>query len=266
MESLVKKEIELPDIIMYYTDSGGTKEPVLLVHGFPLSSEIWQKLIPLLKTDYRIIAPDLRGHGLTDAPMIEYSLEQMADDLFNLLNKLKIEKVHFVGHSMGGYIALAFLEKYPEKLLSITMLHSTTYADTEEGLKGREQTIKTIENEGLAKYAENMANKLFAQDFALANPEEVAEIAKIINTTSLRAVIQTIKAIMKRPCRTNRLAEANIPVLFLMGAEDSLIPSARILPLQEMLPKANFRIMAKVGHMGMIEEPVEVARILREFW
>ena len=145
-------------MLQYLRRGSGT--PLVLLHGFPLDSGIWAPVVPLLENDFELILPDLRGFGGSLSNTADYSLSDMADDVIQLLDHLGIEKAVIAGHSMGGYIALAFAKSYPERLLGLGLISTQVLPDTPERKESRYQTVAQVEEFGLEPLVKNMAEKL----------------------------------------------------------------------------------------------------------
>ena len=150
---------KINDIAMDYKVLGSGK-PIVLLHGLALDASIWSEVVRLYEDQAQFILPDLRGHGKSETGNANGSLEQFADDLKQLLDNLDFEKVSLVGHSMGGYISLAFAEKYPERLDNLIMLTSNARADDDDKRKGRLADAEKVLQEGSRFLAEGMAPKL----------------------------------------------------------------------------------------------------------
>src|SRR5947207_559617 len=138
----------MADIVKLHFSEAGEGTPVVLLHGFPLSSAIWHKQQQCLSDFYRVISPDLRGHGQSPAPAGVYEMETLARDVLALLDSLQITKAAFVGHSMGGYVALAAWTLAPERFLALGLIASQAAADTEEGRRGRFKMAEKVAAEG----------------------------------------------------------------------------------------------------------------------
>lgn len=131
-----------------YSDQG-KGDVIVLLHGFCGSAEYWEKVIPGLTAHYRVIAPDLRGHGASDAPLGAYTIEQMADDVLSLLNALEIQECYLLGHSLGGYITLSFAQRHASRLKGFGLIHSSGYPDSEEAKENRLKSVTMIQSEGI---------------------------------------------------------------------------------------------------------------------
>lgn len=238
----------------------GTGTPIVLIHGFCGSREYWKDVVPLLKDDYRIIAVDLRGHGETSAETNEFEIEDMADDVYKLLKRLKVEGVYLFGHSLGGYITLSFVEQFPEMLKGFSLIHSTAFPDSEEAKTGRLKSVESIESQGMNTFIDGLIPKLFADD---GDPD--IETAKEIGyRTSIDGAIGSLKAMRKRGDRNRVLENANVPVLLIAGGKDKVIA-----PEKTFSVKGNHHIkevlLPDSGHMGMLEDPRRVADEIKDF-
>src|SRR3954464_4403577 len=142
------KSATLKNSTISYVDEGEGK-PIVLLHGFCGSSAYWSDALPDLSEHYRVIAPDLPGHGDSKTTLENYSIADIADILKELLDQLNIGLVAMFGHSLGGYITLAFAEKYSDSLTGFSLVHSTAYPDSDEAKKGRTANIEKVNNEGI---------------------------------------------------------------------------------------------------------------------
>ncbi|MCG7855637.1 alpha/beta hydrolase [Flavihumibacter sediminis] len=249
--------------MMHYTITG-EGQPLMLIHGFGEDSRIWEKQIAALKDNYQLIIPELPGTG--QSPMqSSLTMESMADEILEILEKEKIESIVMLGHSMGGYITLAFAEKYPERLRGFGLLHSTGFADPEAKKEARTKSINFIRENGSAAFLQTATANLFAP----ANRESMVKtIDKIINDNtyilpeSLAAFLEAMKA---RPDRTEILKKATIPVLFIVGKEDQAVPFADTMQ-QVHLPELSYiYILQHSGHMGMLEETEKFTAAIQKF-
>ena len=200
--------------------------PVILLHGFGEDNTIWNNQVVVLKDQCQLIVPNLQGTG--SSPLMQdktqLSVEAMADDIKLLLDEENITQCILLGHSMGGYIALAFAEKFPHYLKGFGLIHSTAYADDEEKKKNRLKSIDIIEEYGGYSFLKNTIPNLFSVKFKFNNEESVEELiqkSKSFSNTSLQAYCQ---AMMTRPDRTSILKNATVPVLLIAGTEDIAAP------------------------------------------
>jgi pimeloyl-ACP methyl ester carboxylesterase len=248
-------------VTLHYSDIGhGT--PVVLLHGFPLSSEIWRAQLARLADRWRVITPDLRGHGKSPAPDGAYRIEGMARDLLALLDSLQISKAVIMGHSMGGYVTLATAKIAPERFLGLGLVASQAVADTDEARQGRFKMIEKVSAEGNTPVAAAMIPRLFAPN---ADPEIVEATRQIILNTPPVGIIGTLQAMAARDNTEAVLAKMNVPVLLMAGQHDQIIPLARSQALAAAVPGAKLAVIEKVGHMPMLEDPTRTTAAIAEF-
>lgn len=145
----------------------GQGPAVVLLHGFCGSSRYWAELAPLLAGSCRVITPDLRGHGTSDAPVGPYTIEQMADDVLHLADTLGLDQFVLLGHSLGGYITLSFAQRHAHRLKGFGLIHSTGKPDTEEGKQKRLATVEALQRHGIVPVVDDLVPKLFAEDSGL---------------------------------------------------------------------------------------------------
>ena len=245
-----------------YTDEGeGTA--LLLLHGYCGSRHYWDDVLPLLRSEYRVIAPDARGHGETQATEGAYSMEQLAEDASLLLDALHVKQAFVLGHSMGGYTALAFAEKYPSQLLGLGLLHSTTYPDDENGKAGREKVAQRIEAEGIRGHIDDLIPKLFAPAHRTSMPDKLELARRIGYGTSPLGAIGGALGMKERPDRLSALEQARVPVLLLAGEADGVIGPEKRFPASG--PNVKSVLLSGAGHMGMMEAPEAFADAILDF-
>mgnify|MGYP000950463791 FL=1 len=257
-----------PDRSVAYRDggpgAGGAAAPTLvLLHGYGGSHRYFDEIFPLLTERHRVIAPDLRGHGASAAPEGVYTMETLAEDVRKLLDHLGLERVVLLGHSLGGYVTLAFAENYPERLAGFGLLHSTAYPDTEEGRENRLRVAEIARRRGSVPVIDGLVPKLFAP----ANRENLAdkvEFARRIGyATPPNGIIGAALGMRERPDRRAVLERARVPVLLLAGAHDEAVPPERRFPADG--PHIVKVELPDAGHMGMLETPRAFADAILDF-
>lgn len=276
----------------------GTGKAVLLLHGFGEVGNIWDQQVLFLKDHCLVIIPDLPGSGESALLSLEpacrqgglgvrsrdlekknsklkpnlseqtpdyISIEDYADCIKALLVHEEINSITFLGHSMGGYICLAFAEKYPHLLSGFGLIHSTAFADTEEKKKAREKAIDLIETHGPHPFLRNMIPNLFGSGFKKLYPQKIKTFIEAAAQFSKASLQQYYKAMILRPDRTQLLISNRLPVLFVAGKVDVVVPLSDILK-QASLPNISYLyILENSGHMGMWEEPEKLNEILLNF-
>jgi len=242
--------------VQLYFEEYGHGIPVVLIHGFPFDHTIWFPLVPLLKERARLILPDLRGFGKSPATRGVYDMGLLADDIKDMLDSLNIKQAVLAGHSMGGYVSLAFARCYPERLLGLALVASQAAADTPERRQGRLQTAGEVERRGVKSLAKTMPEKL------TANPALVDLLRQLILQADPQGVAGTLRGMANREDMTRRLSEINVPTVIIAGAQDSLIPVEKSREMEQLLPRGWLVEVPNAGHMPMMETPEMVAEAL----
>lgn len=256
----MQKQFNFHHTTVYYKVIGNGM-PVVLLHGFGEDSGVWKYQVDFLKDKYRLIIPDLPGSGLSKVDSWQLtdgsknlSVEWMADCVKELLLKENISQCAMIGHSMGGYITLAFAEKYPSLLSKFGLFHSTAYADSEEKIQTRRRGIEFIKEHGAYAFLKQSTPNLFGQKFTATHPQEIAALIELGKNFSANALIQYYEAMIARPNRTAVLKNAVVPVLFVIGAEDKAAPMKDCLEQCHLPSLSHVYIMEHSAHMGMWEE------------
>lgn len=252
--------------VLAHFDKGEGKLAVVFIHGFCESKTLWENFFPYFAQQYRLIALDLGGFGDSkDLLPKEVSMETLAQQVKELLEALRVDQCVLVGHSLGGYVSLAFAEAYPEKVRGLCLFHSTALADSEEKKKSRNQVMEFVANNGVFAYVDNLVELLF---YAKRKKELQAKIDFIKNigyTTPDRTVIEVTRAMRDRKDRTQVLKNSTYPVLFIIGKEDSLVPFESYKEQMHYPANAIINIFHETGHMGMLERERESRLIMQYF-
>lgn len=255
--------ISLNNRIISYKTSG-IGQPVLLLHGFGEDSNVWQQQADFLKDDYLVIMPDIPGSGaseLTD----DVSMEGIAEIVKLIAEEEELEDFVLIGHSMGGYATLAFVDKYETMLKAFSLFHSSAYADNEEKIETRRKGIEFIKVHGSNEFLKTSAANLFSDKTKETSPELVKEFITNLPEFSKPALIEYYEAMIARPDRTELLSQTKLPVLFIIGEHDKAVPFEDSLK-QSSLPSTSFiTILNNSGHMGMLEETEKSNNALLEF-
>jgi len=239
----------------------------VLLHGYCGSRQYWDAIVPLLSAEYDVIVPDLRGHG--ESPASEdpvYTMELLAEDTAALLDRLQLEQAYLFGHSLGGYAALAFAQRYPDRLLGFGLVHSTSLPDTDAGKQARLNTVDKVRADGIRPFVDGLIPNLFAQDrLQLPETVQLMERAKTIGYgTSLQGAAGCALGMRERPDRTDVLRHTALPFLLLAGELDGVIPPERRFPVAPR-PNMTTVTLPGTGHMSMMENPASCARELQRF-
>lgn len=256
---MMSKRVELPDATIEFVDKG-EGDALVLLHGFCGSSAYWERVIPELSESFRVIAPDLPGHGKSSENE-SFSLEGYADIIKGLIDQLNIQKVTMFGHSLGGYISLAFAEKYSDHLNGFSLVHSTAYPDSEEAKKGRVANVEKVKNEGTKPLIDGLIPKLFAPENV--DKDYVHATKEIGYVTSPQGTISALIAMKNRPDRNRVLETTPLPVLLIAGEQDQIIPAEKTFSVNRDNIKQE--LIKNSGHMSMYENPIDLISVMKEY-
>lgn len=242
----------------------GKGRAVVLLHGFLGSHQIWEDTIQNLSKSYRVIAIDLPGHGDTDCYGYIHTMELMAKCVKAVMDHLNLKKYVIIGHSMGGYAALAFADMFPDHLKGFCLYHSTAYADSDEKKRDRNRAIKVVKaNHQL--YIKEAIRNLFATKNLKYLTKEIAFTQKIALKTSKRSVIAALEGMKDRVNRDMILGMVHYPVMMVIGELDNVLPYQTLLEQSELIQNKHILYLEHDGHMGFLESPKISHKELRKF-
>jgi pimeloyl-ACP methyl ester carboxylesterase len=236
-----------------YTDLGGGPVIVLL-HGYLESSEVWNGFMGKLAKGFRVIAVDLPGHGMSDIYGEVHTMEFMATAVNELIIRLGVERVFLTGHSLGGYVTLAFLELFPERLSGYCLFHSQPFPDSEEAIGKREREICIVKaGKKDLMYPDNVT-RMFAPSNLESFSDALDRSKEIASAIPADGIIAVLKGMIERPSRLALMEEGRVPCLWILGSMDSYIPCKIIISEVKLPVNASVVILNNSGHMGFIEE------------
>lgn len=238
---------------------------LMLIHGFPESGDIFKAQIAALSTLYNLIVPDLPGSGASPYNPALQTTADFADSIQAIIIEEKIEKLVVIGHSMGGYIALAFGEKYPERLLGLGLLHSTAYQDNEAKKQNRLKAIETMQHYGGASFLRAMIPALFSANYKEKHAQVVQDLINTGSHFETRALQQYYQMMHDRIDKTDLFSKLTIPYLLISGTEDKAAPAGDLIQQATLIDTVMVEILSDAGHMGFIEKPEEVSKIIHQF-
>lgn len=265
-------------IHIHYEDIGDGPA-LLLIHGFPLDHTMWTHQVEALKDDYRLITPDLRGHGQSQAPRGPYRMDHMADDLRALVQALGVSKVVLLGLSMGGYIALAFWRIYPRLVRALVLTDTRAAADTPDGRLNRQAMVQRVQDGERVAVVEELLPKLISPTTLENKPQVVGHVRRMMSNTPPVGLIGALRGMAERPDSTPTLATIAVPTLIVAGQDDTLTPPAQAQAMRAvilakrrgrgarrtMIPEVTFSVIPDAGHLAPLENPTAFNQALREF-
>lgn len=242
----------------------GNGQPVIFIHGFAEDSRVWDDILENLKDGYQLVVPDLPGSG--QSALLsgnDISIEDYADVIKALLEKENISKVVMIGHSMGGYISLAFAKKYPSYIRALGLFHSSAYADDEAKKETRRKAIHVIKEKGPMAFLKTAIPGLFAD--AEKSKAHINTLLERGTSFSPEALIQYYEAMIARPDSTEVLRNIQQPVLFILGQHDKAVPFEQGLQQTYLPAITDINVLRNSAHMGMLEEKEKAVQILSNF-
>lgn len=242
----------------------GTGEPVLFVHAFPLSAEMWEPQLASPPAGWRFIAPDLRGFGRSSHQSGATCVEAHAQDLVALLDALAIDRSVVVGLSMGGYVTLALLRAAPERVRALVLCDTRADADTDEARANRQRLRDQLREGGPAAVADAMLPRLLGPTTLRDRPEVAARVRGLIEANGALGIDEAIVTLMTRPDSTPGLARIDVPTLLVAGEEDALTPVALHERMREQIRGSRLVVVPRAGHLSNLERPAEFSAALGE--
>jgi len=242
----------------------GNGKAVVLLHGYVETKEIWHNLAIKLAEKYRVICIDLPAHGNTELFDSVNTMESMAEVVNAVLEHCSIEKCTLIGHSMGGYATLSFLDKYPEKLAGFSLFHSSPFADTEEKKENRKREIELLENGKKLLIYKNHFPNIFANQNQQKFENEIHTAIEAALKMESQAIIATLQGMMARANHSELLKNTPIPFLYILGVSDNLIPIS-ILQKMQLPVNSTLVMLENSGHIGFIEEFEKSLEVLENF-
>ena len=261
-------------MVLYYTDKSGNRiaytdrgegDTIILLHGYLESLLVWERFSANLALYFRVLSVDLPGHGQSDVVSEEHSMEMMAECIAGLLDFLGIEKIMLTGHSLGGYVALAFLELFPERLKGYCLFHSHPFADSDEAVEKREREIAIVEaGKKNIMYPGNII-KMFSPDNLVIMKDEVERLNGIASLTPDDGIIAVLRGMISRPSRLHLLEAGRVPLLMILGLHDQYIDYGKITSSVRLPANSTMITLFESGHLGFVEEPERSASVVLEF-
>ena len=262
---MVEKFISADGTALHLCDSEKGDRCVVLLHGYLESMLVWEDFVPLLYKQVRVITLDLPGHGISEVKGEVHTMEYLADTVRAMLDKLGIERCTLVGHSMGGYVALAFCGKYPERLDGVVLLSSTPNADSEEKLKNREREIALVKAGKKDLLARTAPEAGFAVENRRAMQDYIDDLVETVHITEDEGIVALLGGMMQRKDMNDMLRASKVRQLFILGTLDGYISEEVAAKMVADHPQAQVVRLDRSGHMGFLEQPAECAKAILDF-
>ncbi|MEW9700551.1 alpha/beta fold hydrolase [Paenibacillus sp. SI8] len=248
-----------------YVEEQGQGAPVILLHGFPLDHRMWNLQVQALSPSFRVITPDLRGMGQSDVPVTNVSLDQYADDILALMDKLNIQKATLGGFSMGGYIAFILLRKAPERFSALVLANTRPEADGQEGRKNRMNMAASLYEKGAAAARDAMLPKLLTESTRQSQPQLVDELNSIMGSMHPEGLVHASLAMAFRGDSVELLDSITIPTLVIAGEQDPITPIDVMKAMADRIKGANFQVIPAASHLTPQEQPEAFNTVLLNF-
>jgi 3-oxoadipate enol-lactonase len=254
------------NVSVNYNDSGPANKPIVIfIHGFPFDKSMWDFQLESLEENYRVIAYDVRGFGKSEAGNANFSIDLFADDLIHLMDELEIDDAIICGLSMGGYIALNAIERFPDRITGLILSDTQSTADTGESKEKKMKAIEKIETNAIQEFAEDSVKNLFAALSFTTKREEIAMIKDVILKTSEETLVKTLNVLADRKDTTIKLNDINVPTLIIVGKKDIVTPPEKSVLLNEKIKNSALELIDYAGHLPNLENPADFNWHLKRF-
>jgi 3-oxoadipate enol-lactonase len=243
----------------------GNGPDVVLLHPFPLNHHFWDSVTPQLSTRYRLIVPDVRGHGDSELGEGPATMQKLADDLSRLCREESISKAFFVGVSIGGYLLFEFWRRYREQVAALVLANTRPDAETSEGKASRLQLADRVLRQGTDGFIAEMLSKLLSQTTRTNRLDIVDAARKMMQSMSADDIAGVQRGMAERPDSVATLATIDVPTLLIAGGEDS-IPLSEFELMRQQIPGSRLQVISQAGHYAALEKPAEFGGLLRKFF
>ena len=243
----------------------GDGPSVVLLHPSPLDHQFWDGVAADLSTRYRLILPDLRGHGHSELGDGLVTMQKLAADLARLCRHERINKAFFVGVSIGGYLLFEFWRRYRDQVGALVLANTRPGSETSEGKANRLQLADKVLREGSDTFIEEMLTKLTSQATQQNRPDIVDVARKMVQSMSAEDIAGVQRGMAERPDSVATLSTINVPTLLVAGDEDS-IPLSEFELMRQHISGSRLQVISQAGHYAALEKPAEFGALLRIFF
>ncbi len=259
------KQTEFLGKSVNYKVQGEGNKVLFLLHGYLESLDIWDDFADQLAEDYKVIRMDIPGHGNSEVLRDEHDMDLLADAVKHVTDEEQVNRCTMVGHSLGGYVTLAFLANYPEKLEAFSLFHSHPFADSEQVRANRQREIDLVERGRKKVIINTNIPKAFSNDNLEKYKEKVEWARQIALNTPGEGIIANLEAMMNRPDRSELVKNTDKPFLLIAGVKDNYINYEQVIPKIELPGKGVLVTLENSGHIGFIEEKENALHVVRDF-
>lgn len=244
-------------------DESGTGGAVVLLHGYPFNRTLWSDQVGVLSKSHRVITPDLRGHG--ESTVGPASMKRLASDVAALLDSLGIERATIGGLSMGGYVTLAFVRQFPERVNGLILADTRAQADTEENKRIRAEQVKALLSQGMKPIVDAMLPKLLHPETVSKRPDIVKRLRDMMHQTKPEGAAAALKGMAAREDQTELLASIKVPTLIVVGKEDPITPLEDSKKMHERIGGSRLVVIENASHVSNLERPDQFNAALTSF-
>jgi 3-oxoadipate enol-lactonase len=252
------------DAAIYYEQLGNGPDVVLL-HPFPANHEVWKAVAEALAPRYRVLLPDLRAHGRSQAGDGPATMEKHAEDLLRLCQDAGVRRAVFAGVSIGGYILFEFWRRYRERVSALILCDTRAQADTAEGRSTRLAAAEDVMRRGIEPFLESLLPRLLGKSTQSSRPDLVQAAWRMMKQSTPAGIAAAQRGMADRPDSVPTLPTINVPTLILVGEEDTLTPLADAELMQSRIPESRLRTIPRAGHYAPLENPEACTLAIREF-
>lgn len=252
------------DAEIFY-EIAGDGPPLVLLHPFPVNHEFWKPLVPALAGRYRLVLPDLRGHGQSTAGDGPATMGKHADDLRRVCDLTGVGRAVFVGVSIGGYVLMEFWRQQRERVAGLVLCDTRGGADTEEGRNNRLRSADEVEKHGPIPFIESMIPKLLGETTRRNRPDLLDNARRMMLQMTVQGIVAAQTGMAQRPDSLPTLKTVDVPTLIAVGAEDTLTPVAEAESMHQHIGGSRLEVIPEAGHFAPFEQPEAAVRLLRGF-
>ena len=252
------------DAEIFYTVMGDGP-PVVLLHPFPANHKVWLPAAELLAGRYRLILPDLRGHGASTPGAGPATMQKHATDLLRLADACGVGKAVFAGVSIGGYVLFEFWRRHRERVSGLILCDTRAGSDTEEGRANRLKAADDVEKQGPVPFVDSMIPKLLGDTTRTSRPDLVERARKMMMEMSAAGIAAVQRGMAARPDSVADLKTINVPTLGMVGAEDTLTPLSEAESMQRQIAGSRLHVIPRAGHYAVFEQHEAAGKAIRGF-